>query len=69
MNPNTEPGALPGMFDNWQEWRETYAAYVAEFQRSDRTAVPIVILRKNLRRLGYAGARLDEELNFIKEQN
>ncbi len=48
------------------DWRETYAAYVADFKNSPRGYSDEVLLSIRLKKLGYAGTRLNEELLYIK---
>lgn len=61
--PSTEPNSLPSLFDDWQDWRRTYARYVEEFKRQPNESM----LELNLRCLGFVGVNLDREIEFIKE--
>ncbi len=65
--PNTEPNSLPPMYDDWRDWRVTYAVHVAEFKAGARTYSDEVLLRIRLRRLGFVGIGLEREIEFIKE--
>jgi hypothetical protein len=67
MIPNTEPNSLPPLFDNWQEWRGTYAVCAEEFKERGKTYSDEVLLKIRLKRLGYVGVNLDREIEFIKE--
>lgn len=49
------------------EWQTTYAEYVADFKASKKKASDEIMLTIRLRRLGFSGVRLDEELKHIKE--
>lgn len=48
------------------EYREAHAAYVEDFKASPKTYSDEVLLSIRLKKLGYAGTRLDEELRYIK---
>lgn len=63
--PYTEPNSLPEIFDDWQEWRARYQEFVALYndRKIDRNN-----LRHGFRILGYAGADLENELNYCLEQ-
>jgi hypothetical protein len=61
-----EPNALPPLYSSWQEWREVHAQHVADFQASAKGASDVLQLKIRLQRLGYFGARLDDEIEFIK---
>lgn len=50
-----------------EEWRECHAAYVQEFQNSPRGPSDELQLRIRLKRLGYVGRRLDDEIRHVKE--
>lgn len=52
-----------------EEWKETYAAYVSYFNTSKKTAADEIMLSLRLKRLGFAGVRLDEEMKHIKENS
>jgi len=67
MIPNTEPNSLPPLFFDVQDWRDTYAAYVERFKTSQKTYSDEVLLKIQLKRLGFVGVRLDDELRYIKE--
>jgi hypothetical protein len=65
--PLTEPNSLPPLFSDAQDWRHTYAAYVADFQDSAKTFADKTLLKIRLKRLGFVGANLDNEFRFIVE--
>lgn len=50
-----------------QEWKETYAAYVEEYKKSQRKASDEIMLNLQLKRLGFVGVLLDQEMKHIKE--
>lgn len=64
--PNTQPNSLPPLFDDWQEWRRSYATYVKEFKAYGATYVSEALLEIRLKRLGFVGVNLDREIEFIK---
>lgn len=64
--PLTEPNALPDLFTNQQDWRDTYTAYVVYFRTGPKTFSDEVQLRIRLQRLGYHGTRLEDEIAHIK---
>jgi hypothetical protein len=64
--PNTEPNSLPALYDDWQDWRGTYATHVAAFGASPKTYSDEVLLRIRLKRLGFVGVHLDREIEFVK---
>jgi hypothetical protein len=63
---NTEPNSLPSFYDDWQDWRRMYAAYVTQFRVSAKTILNEAVLEMHLKRLGFVGVNLDRELEFIK---
>lgn len=65
--PNTEPNSLPPLYDDWQDWRATYADHVEEFRASPKTCSDVLMLKIRLKRLGFVGVNLDREIEFIKE--
>jgi len=67
MPPNTEPNSLPPLFIDAQDWRNTYNAYVEEFRNSAKAHSDAVRLEIRLKRLGYVGANLVNELKYIKD--
>ncbi len=69
MTPRTEPNALPPLFTDPQDWRDTYAAYVEEFKSSPKMFSDVVLLEIRLKRLGYVGVNLQNELMYVKENN
>ena len=67
MTPNTEPNSLPPQYDDWDDWRKTYEQHAAEFNVSPKTYSDEVLLKIRLRRMGFVGVRLDDEIRYIKE--
>lgn len=65
--PYSEPNSLPSLFDSWQDWRDTYTAYVENFNASTKHYSDEVQLKIRLRRIGFVGINLDREIEFIKE--
>jgi hypothetical protein len=65
--PNTEPNSLPSLFDDWQDWRHAYAAFVADFKLSGKTILNEAVLEVRLKGLGFVGVNLDREIEFIKQ--
>jgi len=65
--PQTEPNAIPDLFTGAQDWRDTYTAYVLYYKMSPKTFSDEVQLRIRLKRLGYDGKRLEDELTYVKE--
>lgn len=68
MTPHAEPSSLPPLFNDWQEWRETYSAYVEDFKASPGNASDRVMLEIRLKRLGFVGCNLYNELTHICTQ-
>lgn len=50
-----------------QDSKQAYDAYVQEFKCSARNYSDEVLLKIKLKRLGYYGVRLDDEVRYIKE--
>lgn len=69
MLPSVEPNSLPPAYDNWIEWRETYAAYVVYFNASPKTTSDMLHLEIRLKRLGFTGLNLFKELLYIQESH
>lgn len=67
MRPHSEPNSIPPMCADRRDWRETYTAYVEEFKASPKTYSDEVRLEIRLKRLGFIGTRLYEEVKYIKE--
>jgi hypothetical protein len=67
MTPNTEPNSLPPNFADWQDWRDLYTSHVAEFNASPKNYSDVLLLKIRLRRMGFVGVRLDDEVRHIKE--
>lgn len=65
--PNTEPNSLPSIFDDWEDWRRTYATHVREFLESPRSVLSEAALEARLKGLGFVGANLSREIKYIKE--
>lgn len=68
MMPHTEPNALPAVYDSWTEWRASYLMYVMDFTQSHQGDSDKLFLKIRLKRLGFAGRNLDDELTYIQEQ-
>lgn len=64
--PNTEPNAMPPAFDSWEDWRGLYAQHVADFKATRKSASDVLQLKIRLRRMGYFGKRLEDEIEYIK---
>jgi hypothetical protein len=62
--PSAEPNSYGELGP--QEWRDMYAAYVFHYNTSQRTISDLVMLEIRLRRLGYAGKLLENELAHIR---
>jgi len=63
----TEPNSLPSLFDDWQDWRRTYAAYAEQFKTSAKdNYFNEALLKVQLKRLGFTGVDLIREIEFIK---
>ena len=67
LAPNDEPNSLPPLFSDVQDWRDTYAAYVEEFKAGAKTYSDEVLLKIQLKRLGFVGVSLENEFRYIKE--
>jgi hypothetical protein len=65
--PGTEPNSLPPLFSDVQDWRDTYATYVGEFNASAKTYSDEVLLKIHLRRLGFVGVNLANEFRHVVE--
>jgi hypothetical protein len=63
--PYAEPNSFGEM--TAMEWRETYDAHVQEFKGSRKGASDYALLHIRLRKLGYFGTRLSEEITYINE--
>lgn len=66
--PYAEPSSFPPLFSDPTEWREAYVAYVQEYQQSRKTATATLELQINLKRLGYGGVLLQNEMHYIVTQ-
>lgn len=69
MKPSTEPNSLPPLFSDVRDWRDTYSAYVEAFKASPKTYSDVVLLKIQLKRLGFVGLNLEREIEFVKENS
>lgn len=65
--PNTEPNSLPAPFFDWSEWRNAYKFEVDWFNASPKNYSDVILLKICLKRLGFVGASLEREIEFVKE--
>lgn len=66
--PQSEPNALPTLFENWNDWRATYDIYEAEYLASKRMCADKLQLKIRLMRLGFVGPSLETEVRHVEEQ-
>lgn len=67
MTPYAEPDTIPSLFNDRVDWRGVYTAYVEEYKTSAKTVSDEVLLTIRLKRLGFVGVRLQDELAHIKQ--
>lgn len=64
--PYAEPNSVPEVFSDPAEWRAAYVECVEDYRKSKRGPADELSLELGLKRLGYSGSLLQNELTHVR---